>query len=97
MPFALCLLILSNMSVANCRAILGMGIFFIFLGVAFILWSRKEKRTYYSSLVTRKDMKEFITHEPERPWLNAWQIGGWVSLIIGIILAVAGGVLWLIL
>jgi len=42
-------------------------------------------------------MKEFITHEPERPWLNAWQIGGWVSLIIGIILAVAGGVLWLIL
>jgi len=74
-----------------------MGIFFIFLGIAFILWSRKEKRTYYNSLVTRKDVKEFITREPERPWLNAWQIGGWVSLIIGIILAVAGGVLWLIL
>ncbi len=75
------------MSVANCRAILGMGIFFIFLGIAFVLWSRKEKKTYYNSMVGRKDMKEFMTREPERPWLNAWQIGGWISLIIGIVLA----------
>jgi len=81
------------MSVASCRAILGMGVFFIFLGVAFILWSRKERKTYYNSLTARKDMKEFITHEPERPWLNAWQIGGWISLIIGIVLAVFYG--WL--
>ncbi|MCK4354401.1 MAG: hypothetical protein KAW83_04025 [Dehalococcoidia bacterium] len=81
------------MLVASCRAILGMGVFFILLGVAFILWSRKERKTYYNSLTARKDMKEFITHEPERPWLNAWQIGGWISLIIGIVLAVFYG--WL--
>jgi hypothetical protein len=37
-----------------------------------------------------------VTHEPERPWLKAWQIGGRISLTIGIILAVAGGVLWLV-
>lgn len=85
------------MSLANCRAILGMGIFFILLGIAFMLWNKREKKTYYNSLVTRRDMKEFITHEPERPWLNAWQIGGRISLIIGIILVIAGGVLWLIL
>jgi len=85
------------MSLANCRAILGLGIFFVLLGIAFMLWNKREKKTYYNSLVTRRDMKEFITHEPERPWLNAWQIGGWISLIIGIILAIAGGVLWLIL
>ena len=42
-------------------------------------------------------MKEFITHEPERPWLNAWQMGGRISLVLGILLAVAGGVLWLVL
>jgi hypothetical protein len=29
--------------------------------------------------------------------MNAWQIGGKVSLIIGLVLAIAGGVLWLIL
>lgn len=85
------------MSLANCRAILGLGIFFVLLGIAFMLWNKREKKTYYNSLVTRRDMKEFITHEPERPWLNAWQIGGRISLIIGIILAIAGGVLWLIL
>ncbi len=74
-----------------------MGVFFILLGVAFILWSRKERKTYYDSLISRKDMKEFITHEPERPWLNAWQIGGRISVILGILLALAGGALWLIL
>ncbi len=85
------------MSLANCRAILALGIFFILLGIAFMLWNKREKKTYYNSLVTRRDMKEFIAHEPERPWLNAWQIGGRISLIIGIILVIAGGVLWLIL
>ena len=85
------------MSLANCRAILALGIFFILLGVAFIVWNKREKKTYYNSLVTRRDMKEFITREPERPWLNAWQIGGRISLIIGIVLAIAGGALWLIL
>jgi len=82
------------------QAILWMGVFFILLGLIFIFWSRKERKTYYNSLVTRRDVKEFITHEPERPWLKAWQIGGWISLIIGImliILAVAGAVQWIIL
>ncbi|MBA7505164.1 hypothetical protein ES706_03827 [subsurface metagenome] len=85
------------MSLTNCRAILALGIFFILLGIAFMLWNKREKKTYYNSLVTRRDMKEFITHEPERPWLNAWQIGGRISLIIGIILVIVGSVLWLIL
>jgi len=74
------------MSVTSCRAILGMGIFFVLLGIAFVLWSKKERKTYYDSMVGRKDMKEFMTHEPARPWLNAWQIGGWISLAIGIVL-----------
>jgi len=85
------------MSLANCQAILGLGVFFILLGIAFILWNKREEQKYYDSLSTQRDAKEFITHEPERPWLSAWQIGGKISLIIGIILAIAGGVLWLIL
>lgn len=85
------------MSLSNCQAILGMGIFFILLGVVFVLWNRKEKKNYYNSLIGQRDLKEFMTHEPERPWLSAWWIGGVVSLIIGIALAIAGGVLWLIL
>jgi len=73
-----------------------MGGFFILLGVALTLWSRKEKKRYYNSMVlTRREMKEFMSHEPERSWLSAWQIGGRISLTIGIMLAIAGGVLWL--
>jgi len=84
------------MPLATCQAILGMGGFFILLGVAFTLWNKKERNKYYNSILfTKRDVKEFVTHEPERPWLKAWQIGGRISLIIGIILAAAGGVLWL--
>ena len=85
------------MPLSSCQAVLGMGAFFILLGVAFILWNKKERKIYYNTTLTRKDVKEFITHEPERPWLNAWRIGGRISLIIGIMLVVAGGALWLIL
>jgi len=85
------------MSLASCQAILGLGVFFILLGIAFVLWNKREQEKYYDSISAQKDVKEFITREPERPWLSAWQIGGKISLIIGIILAIAGGVLWIIL
>ena len=86
------------MSLAVCKAILGMGGLFILLGIVFILWNRREQKGYYNSiLLTQKDIKESLTHEPERPWLGAWQIGGRISLIIGSLLLIAGGVLWLIM
>jgi len=82
------------MSAASYQIILGMGGFFVFLGIIFILWNRKEKQKYYNSiLLTRRDIKETITHEHERFWLHAWRIGGWISLIVGIILLIIGGIL----
>lgn len=74
-----------------------MGIFFILLGVGFILWNRRERKSYYNSLTEQRDLKEFVTHEPERPWLSAWRVGGIVSLIVGVMLTIAGAVLWLVL
>lgn len=85
------------MSLANCQAILGMGIFFLLLGLGFIGWDRREKRVYYDSLLGRRDLREFIQREPQRSWMNAWRTGGQISLILGCILAIVGGVLWLIL
>jgi len=85
------------MSLASYQAILAMGGFFVFLGIISILWNKKEQRRYYNSiLITQKDVKESLTHEPERPWLHAWQIGGRISLIIGIMLLIAGGILWFV-
>ena len=83
------------MSGASYQVILGMGGFFVLLGIIFILGNRREKRKYYNSiLLTRRDIKETITHEHERFWLQAWRIGGWISLIVGIVLLIIGGILW---
>jgi hypothetical protein len=85
------------MSQVSYQIILGMGGFFILLGIIFILWNKREKKRYYNSiLLTRRDIKETITHEHERFWLHAWQIGGRISLIVGIALLTIGGILWYI-
>jgi hypothetical protein len=82
------------MPLASYDAILVLGGFFLLLGIVFVLWNRAEKGRYYNSiLLTRRDVKESLTHEPERPWLHAWQVGGRISLIIGIVLLIIGGIL----
>ena len=83
------------MSGPSHQVILGMGGFFVLLGIIFILGNRREKKKYYNGiLLTQRDIKETITHEHERFWLQAWQIGGWISLIVGIVLMIIGGILW---
>ena len=85
------------MSLVTCQIILGMGVFFLLLGSAFVAWDRREKKAYYDSLLGRRDLREFIEREPQRSWMNAWRTGGHISLILGCILAIVGGVLWLVL
>jgi len=83
------------MLTANYPILLGLGGLFTFLGIIFILWNRREKNKYYNSiLLTRRDIKEVITREHERFWLLAWQIGGRVSLVVGIVLLIIGGIFW---
>jgi hypothetical protein len=83
------------MSLADYQIFLVMGGLFTLLGIVFILWNRREKNKYYDSiLLTHRDIKEIITREHERFWLLAWQIGGRVSLIVGIVLLIIGGILW---
>jgi len=82
------------MSLATYQIILVLGGCFLLLGIIFILWNRKEKKKYYNNiLLTRRDIKETITHEHERFWLQAWQIGGRISLIVGIVLLIIGGIM----
>jgi hypothetical protein len=83
------------MSLATYQIILVMGGCFLLLGILFVLWNKKEKQRYYNSiLLTRRDIKEIITHEHERFWLQAWQIGGRISLVVGIVLLIIGVILW---
>ncbi|MDH4067437.1 MAG: hypothetical protein OEU97_00710 [Dehalococcoidia bacterium] len=77
------------------RVILVLGGFFVLLGIAFVFWNRREKNKYYNSiLLTQRDIKETITHEHERFWLQAWKIGGWISLVVGIVLLIIGVIFW---
>ena len=79
-----------------CQAILGLGLFFALMGIAFVRWNRMETRTYYTSLASRRDINDFITLVPKLPWLGAWGVGGRISLVIGGMLLVAAAVLWLV-
>lgn len=82
---------------ASYQAILGMGGFFVLLGIILIIWNKREREGYYNSiLLTQKDIKESLTRDPDRPWLHAWEVGGKISLIIGIMLLIIGGILWLV-
>jgi len=63
----------------------------------FTLLHRRERNNYYNGILLRKrDIKEAITHEPERSWLSAWQVGARICFVIGGALVVAGAVLRLI-
>lgn len=83
------------MPLASYEIILVMGGCFLLLGIIFIFWNRREKSKYYNSiLLTQRDIKETITHEHERFWLQAWQIGGRICLVVGILLLIIGVILW---
>jgi hypothetical protein len=82
------------MSGASYQIILGMGGLFVLLGIIFILGNRREKSKYYNSVLRQKDIKEAITHEHERFWLQAWTMGGWASIAVGVALLITGTVLW---
>ncbi len=85
------------MPLASYQAIMAMGGFFALLGIVLIIWNKREKERYYDSiLLRRRDIKESLTRDPDRPWLSAWQIGGRISIIVGIMLLIIGGVIWII-
>ena len=71
-----------------------LGGFFLLLGIVLILLDRKEKDSYYEAIAGRRDVREFLAHDPERPELGALKIGGFISIVLGIVLLVVGFV-WL--
>jgi hypothetical protein len=74
---------------------MGMGGFFVILGIILILLGKSEKKAYYDSLVSRPDAREFLERWPERPRVGSLRIGGWVALAVGLVLVVMGGAFWL--
>ncbi len=76
--------------------LMGMGCLFILLGLAAIIRGRSEERSYYDSLSTRTDAREFLEHWPRHPQFGALKIGGRIAIVIGALMVVTGGILWLV-
>lgn len=66
------------------------GGIFILLGLAGILWSKREQNTYDNRLAGRADLREFMEHWPARPEPGALKVGGGISLVIGLVLLILG-------
>jgi len=80
----------------DCFILMGLGGFFVLLGLAMLLWGRNEEKRYYNSLSTRPDVREYLEHVPQRPEPGALKIGGWIAIALGLIMLALGGafLLW---
>jgi hypothetical protein len=66
----------------------------LFLGIIGILWGIFEEKQIFDSLSRKHDLREFALNHFESPQPGALKIGGWISLILGLILLILGIVLW---
>lgn len=72
------------------------GGLFIIIGLAAIIWGKREEKGYYNALAKRSgDTREFMEHWPPRPQPGALKIGGWIALAIGVAMLITGGFLYL--
>ncbi len=66
--------------------ILIVGLLFLVAGVVMILSGVGEERYYYDRLSRKRDLREFITHNPERPEPGSLKIGGWICIAVGVLI-----------
>jgi uncharacterized membrane protein len=70
------------------------GAVFIVLGIIGFLWGRHEQKKMDEALTTHVDVREFVSHWPERPQPGALKIGGAICVALGVIMMIVGLVLW---
>ncbi len=75
--------------------LIGIGGFFILLGLGGIIWGRSEEKSYYNSLSSRYDVREFLERLPWHPEPGALKIGGWIAIAIGVLMLIVAGAFWL--
>ena len=76
--------------------LMGMGGLFSLLGLAALFWGRHEEKSYYDSVSSHHDAREFLEHWPPRPEPGALKMGGWIAIGLGLLMLVMGGafLLW---
>jgi len=74
--------------------LVGMGGLFLILGIALVVWGKREESGYYNSLSTRPDVKKFI-EQKSRPRFESLKVGGWLAITVGLVMIAMGVVFWL--
>jgi len=72
-----------------------MGGAFVGAGIGVLFCERKKRKSYYDGLVSRYDLREFFERSPKNPEHSSLRIGGWITIIIGIVMLGIGGSLQL--
>lgn len=68
---------------------------FLSIGLALVLWGKKEEKDYYNHLSARPgDAREFMEHWPFRQQPGALKTGGWIAAAIGLVMLLTGGILF---
>ncbi len=77
--------------------LMGVGGLFLVLGLALMIWGKREEKSYYEALARRPgDAREFMEHWPPRQQHDALKAGGWIALAISVVMLFTGGVLYLL-
>ncbi len=78
------------MNLADTSTLMLIGGLFILLGLIAIIWDRWEKGRYMGSILHHMDTREFLEGWPKRPQFGALRAGGWIAIIIGLVLLLGG-------
>ncbi len=70
--------------------LMGVGGFFILLGVGAFIWGLREEKGYYNAVSNRFDVREFLEHLPHYPQFWSLKMGGWISIAVGVVLIALG-------
>ncbi len=71
-----------------------MGGVFLVIGLGLLLGGGREEKYYYDALSGRDDLREFVSHDPERAEPGSLKVGGWIALALGIVVMGVGGAIW---
>lgn len=72
------------------------GVVFLLLGIAGILWGRFEEKRIFEALAARRDLREFSLKHVDSPQPGALKAGGWIALALGVIMLIVGIIFWLV-
>jgi hypothetical protein len=80
------------MSYSESFLLLVMGGIFVGVGIGVLFWGKREEKRDSDTLAARTDMKEFLEYSPEHSRSRALKLGGWISIILGLVmLGIEGG------